>query len=435
MDLLLGATLVAAALVLVSTWRRHPALGIVCLPGFAAVASAVAVSLWGASMIEVAATGPATRVWTAENITVGVEIFCFLGIALMAGPWLIAVSSRRPLPSDRTLGSAIRLESKRRSSFAAVASLSLTGAFVLIYGSQNLWDRSVYIPHFAIQQLASFVAPLLPASFVMATLAHFSDSRFNRIIGVFAASFSIMVAFGTASRMLAVFPILWLAVAFVSGRRLRVRGVIGAIFLVAGASSVALRMRNLPAHGVVPYFLSVVETPPQLSLDGVFDSVLNVLFAVPLAGAVVRTHSFGFPELLISINPSFGDEAGWTELSPRLRIHQYIPFNGIGELASVSYALAMLICLLLSMAVAVLVRRAIALEQSTWVAVSLALYFLFFILLLQYNFRSSMRIAYLLGVMLVVGRLIAERIHHLRAVRGPNTDEGLRPRPGANITQ
>ena len=433
MDLLPGAALVAAAFILGTTWRRHPALGIVCLPGFAAVASAGAVSLWGASMMEVAATGPATRVWTTENMAVGVEIFCFLGIALMAGPWLNAFTSRKPLPSDRTLGSALRLEPLRRNSFAAVASLSLTGAFVLIYGSQNLWDRVVYIPHFAIQPLASFVAPLLPAGFVMATLARFSNSKFNRIIGAFAVSFSIIVAFGTASRMLAVFPILWLAVAYVSGRRVRGRNVIGAILLVAVASSVALSMRNLPAHGVLPYFQSLVETPPQLSLDGVLDSLLNTLFAVPLAGAVVKTDLFGFPELLISLNPSLGDEAGWTELSPRLRIHQYIPFNGIGELASVSYPLAMLICLLLSMAVAVLVRRAIAAGQSTWVAVSLALYFLFFILLLQYNFRSSMRIAYILGAMLVLGRLITERIRHMRRIKTPNTNEGLRPRARHDI--
>jgi hypothetical protein len=185
-------------------------------------------------------------------------------------------------------------------------------------------------------------------------------------------------------------------------------------------------MRSLPVHGILPYLASLFSNPPRLSLDGVIDSLLNVLFAVPLAGAVARTHSFGIPELLVSINPSLGDEAGWTELSTRLRIHRYIPFNGIGELASVSYPLAIVICLLLSMAVAVLVKRSVASGRNTWVAISLALYFLFFILLLQYNFRSSMRIAYVLGAMLVLGRLIKSRMRNVSAFNDPNDSQSLR---------
>lgn len=401
---------IAAFLILVSTWRKHPTLGIVSLPGFAAVAFAFATSIWGELMIEAAAVGPAMRVWTVENISIGVEVFSWSGLALMAGPWAQASSNPQLSLSARPLSQVVVLENVVRNSWASTASLIITSAYVVIYGAQNLWERNVYIPYYAFERFSSFAAPLLPAGFALAALGYFSVAKSSRIIGVLAVLASVVVAFGTASRILAVFPILWLAVMYVTGQRIRVHSLVVSLVIIAFASSLALSMRNSVHHGVLPYTLVLLEAPPPLSLDGVVDSLLNILFAVPLAGAVVANSSFGIPELITSVNPSLAGDAGWTELAPRLRVHQYIPFNGIGELATASYPLAITTCFLVSWFAAGLVRRAVLARQSTLVVVSMSLYFLVFILLLQYNLRSSMRVVYLMGALLIVGNVVMKRV-------------------------
>jgi hypothetical protein len=389
-------------------------MGMVCLPGIAAIAFAVIVSTWGEDMIQVAAYGPAVSVWTTSNISAGAEIFAWLGFALAAGPWVSTLVSRGPLPADKSLSDALFVRSSSYT-WAPWVSIGLTAAFVVVYGKDNLWERSAYIPSFAVTQLASFVAPLLPAGFVLAALGFWSTSKGSRFASSVAVCVSVLVAFSTASRMLAVFPILWLAVAYMTGRQVRAVAMIVTLTLVALASDVALNMRNAPVHGLLPYSFNVIETPPQISIAGLMDSLLNVLFAVPLAGAVKAADSFGFPELLVSVNPNFGADAGWTELAPKLRVHQYIPFNGIGELATASLPLAMGACFLLSLVIVIAVRRAVLEEKSAMVVIALALYFLMFILLMQYNFRSSMRIAYLLGFLFLATKLLAKRSGRVKA--------------------
>jgi hypothetical protein len=170
--------------------------------------------------------------------------------------------------------------------------------------------------------------------------------------------------------------------------------------LIAGAAALtgsifALQTRSSPiGHGLFAYIREVATIRPHSLWDSIVESFSNVMFAVPLAQWVGKNGDVSLSDFAVSASPSLADDAGWSELADKLRVHLFIPYNGLGELASISVFAMAIGCSILALGTGLLVADYSKHERRVLVLLTLALYFLTFLLLLEYNLRSSFRIVY-----------------------------------------
>lgn len=284
---------------------------------------------------------------------------------------------------------------------------ALVVTYALANGPTGIWSRSVYIRTPIFPALAAVAGAGLPLAFVIGRIAGLSGARFLRLAGVLLTWSTVAMIFASGSRTIAMVPLL-AAVA-----RLAARGSISRVRVVAlgavgvAGYGVALTSRASSAgHGIKPYALRVAADPIASVVDGLSTAADNLLFSAPLAAYVAEAGRFSASELLVSVNPAPGFLVGWPELAGSLRVHFAIPYSGIGELAS----LGVVPLTVFMFAVGAIVGAAAMARSKTsslTLQTGLALIPTYaFLLLLQYNLRSSARVFYaLLAIVFVAGIL------------------------------
>lgn len=222
----------------------------------------------------------------------------------------------------------------------------------------------------------------------------------HRKIPVRFAAYVLLVAyalsfFSMGSRRLALFPILF-AIGYFVAKPSKKRA--WAVFAVAGLAAVwliqiQLFLRGLPAHGLVPYFAALPEIAEQpINLPRVAN---NILVSFP----IIALTAYGSPQIpvghiMTSLNPLPGATVGWYEISRQLRLNEFTPFAGMGELGNVGYTAVVPFFLIVGLLFGYFegrVRRLISQGHQMVSLVFVGLPGLFVIYCVQYNLRTSVR--------------------------------------------
>lgn len=411
MELVLPVAALAASIwAVVRTARMDALASLVFIPAIASSCLAVIMAAWGPEAASAIEPGPGQSVMLAADSLTGVQLFSIAAIAQTLGP-LIVYGNHRWVVG--------RYEAPALSRpWMTALGCALTAAFVFIYGVQNLISRMQYIPPFSIPQLSSYTSILLPtAVFLLSYVSTGRSKDRSSLVAWSVLAVIWLIQFSTASRSLALMPVIWLAAWIVAGRKITVRIIIGVVLAMTLGANIALSLRSASqGHGLIAYVEQMFIQPPSLLGDGVMEVLVNILFAVPLAAYVSQTGLFSWFELGVSVNPSLGPDAGWGEISDGLRVHLFIPFNAIGELSSIGYWLLAVFMIFLSALVAVAARVTIADRQRAVAGMSMVLYLMIYVLMLQYNLRSSMRLVYVLPVLIIAALYFSRRKRRLALV-------------------
>lgn len=222
----------------------------------------------------------------------------------------------------------------------------------------------------------------------------------------------VVIGFGTSSRELAIYPVVFIMVIWVlRGRRSGfLAGLMGlplSIFLASRAISLRLGSE----HGVIPYAGRFFELAGEGTIAGQFREVLAVSLAgYPNAAFIVnRAPDLGWREYFASIDPRPSFLTGYESLSSGLTVVPYIPYSSIGMLAAMGWLTLTLHLSLVSFALHLLWRFAGASSSQLAPLVNLGLAagsVLFSLLLLQYPLRNSTRMLELLALLSVTCLLL-----------------------------
>lgn len=383
-------------------WRRNLIAGMVAAVGLGLVAIAWIYYINRGWPELYSDSTPSSVVYRGVDPDFALWLFIGTGASVGVGAWIASIAI--PKPASRQWLHVEQSAQQLVAPILVAVSLGLTAAFGLIYGVEQVLWRSFYIPQYRVPALASVSGLLLPAGFALAVFAAAGGLPKVRRVAYLAMAVQILILAGTASRMLALLPILALIVLALIGQRVRLRWVGLAILGSLVASTMVLNFRNSPvgSHGLVPYLGGLWRSGLPDLMGGLGDVLSNVYFAVPLAAYVARTGRFTLDDLFLSLSPLPSSSAAWDLRSPQLRVHLFIPFNGIGELASISIG-ALFVAMGLIAGVVVVAASSLARRGRAPAAlVVLVLYLMSIVLLMQYNLRSSSRFVLALLVAIVV---------------------------------
>lgn len=281
-------------------------------------------------------------------------------------------------------------------------------AFVWEVGLADFIQRDYYIVGERGSFLASVVTQLATLVIVLIGYMLANGRGFTRASSlVLLVGYSLLLAsFG--SRRFALIPIL-LALGFflarntTSTRRGLVLGGIGTLILLP----LPLEFRTNQTHGLVPY----ADTLSKLDWSQIdwLGAVNNILVAFPIIGetAYGRTQIYA-SDLLISLNPIPGADAGWYDIYERLRLNFYTPTAGIGEVGHVGWGAVLLVFVGVGIVLAwleVSIRYSVAKGNMMYVGVLIGLVALFALQMAQYNLRQASRVL-VYAVALEIGRRV-----------------------------
>jgi hypothetical protein len=346
--------------------------------------------------------GTAARLaWTPPVQSAAWNAFCMatIGTALGAHISLRASQVRSKAPSLRLL----RVDPRLALLLAASPALFL---WITSGGALIRRDSYLFLSSGSIAALVSGVL-VIPATAASGWLAARPGPMLIRVAGVACAAAYALLILGEASRRLALYPLALFLGMRLSGGALPKRPA--AAFVAVAMSllllPLPLGLRSLPAHGISEYSQSVSDVYDP-SIDGLKESIENVLFSYPLAGVVASQSTHAPDDLLgVSLDLRSGTAAGWYELAPTLRVNEFTPFSGLGELAWISPLLLFLYSAMVGTLLGGLDRisRRISLLSIAGPILSLLLAVTF----IQYNLRSSARMLMLLLVVVISGSVHA----------------------------
>lgn len=268
--------------------------------------------------------------------------------------------------------------------------LILMPAFFLImsYGISDILSRVEYIPENRIGSFF-FIGRVL-AILMLIFLHRLTSSKFIVLL-VYLLYF--LIFFGAASRNMALLPICY-AVSFYLYRNDRgsiLKYVFLAIWSIASVT-LALQIRNLDMHGIIPYFSYILAYGIELDL---FILALNILtsFSYSLTAHLSSNIEYTYEYFIISIHPGTGGMVGWNELSPNLRVNKFVPYNGLSELSAMGYGITFCYFFIAGFLLKFMEVRMSKLGLI-WFAFTFCICVIFCTEILQYNLRSATRNLY-----------------------------------------
>lgn len=371
--------------------------GVVLVPAIAAISLAWIALVWHEEVVASRSNDiPSLGVWEERNIVVGATLFAIAAVGFSIGT-AIGVFTRAPRQTsiDEDVASANAMVDyvQRHARLLVVVGLIALVSYVVVYGPSLLISRDQYNAQYAIPSLSTIFFVFAPTFGIVFGLLFWTakTGRARVWYGVLVA-LGFLVVLGTASRTL----ILYVAVIYftaIIARKARWWVHMLALITAGTMLVIPVRLRALPDHGLIPYLSEIAGNPAMLLPGDPFAALANVVFSVPLAGYVSSLSRFSFNELWIVASPLDGESAGWRELAARLRVGDYIPFNGFGELAAISPLLLAAVCV----AVGIFFARLFTVPglSPTIRAAVAAFYLLFFALMAQYDLRSAARVLYL----------------------------------------
>lgn len=379
------------------------------------------------------AGGGAEVILDASQTDLTRSILILAGLSVLAGGTLVALSQPKiERQADRGLDITLSTPAQVWLLLAALVPLAIT----TVGSGASLLRRDLYIES-AIQDgallgLASqlAVACVLGLGYLVASAV--APVRVLALAGTVAYFF---VFFAAGSRRLAMLPLLF-ALGIVVARRTRLTVVLllasipASLYLIR----VALYLRALPAHGIIPY----LEAMPAIdSYDVTWDSIAkNVLISFGIIGATAFQQDPIDPGVFwISINPLPGSSSGWYDEAANLRINVYTPFAGLGELANYGPVYLVAYCLSVGVLLGIFdrqVQRFMSQGLDVLGLVLVGLTGLFVLYSIQYNLRTSTRMlvygsvaAFLLSWL---GPKVARRMSDSRKNRANDSRAATSPR-------
>ena len=217
---------------------------------------------------------------------------------------------------------------------AAVLALNIWGV-----GWHTLWHARYYLDRtgpLTAQKLSSAAAPI---GVLVAANILLSRQRGWLVRGAacLVLALTAAVAFGEATRLLSIMPILVFLGGYITGRwSARAAVVAGAIAALASLALLGppLVLRGQVNHGLSPA-LGYLRTQPAALFLGVRETTSNLLQGVPVTTYVANAvPPLPLRDLWVSVNPLPGIATSWPKISQTLRINRFEPYSGLGELAN-----------------------------------------------------------------------------------------------------
>ena len=207
-------------------------------------------------------------------------------------------------------------------------------SFVLGVGFNNLLIAESYldVENKALATISS-LALYMTSALLGYALAE-SKEVYKKLIFLLLILINLLLVFSTASRRMAVVPILFTTgYNFNLNRNQKIGKLMIAVcaLFVLPLLSLPLSLRGLQSHGLIPYFQYLREINP-IDLFGVNGVFKNIIFSFPLTFKVTEyRNEFDISYFLTSINPMLGDGTNWYEIKDDLRLNYFTPFNLLGE--------------------------------------------------------------------------------------------------------
>lgn len=317
----------------------------------------------------------------------------------------VLVSLMPPFPGAMPIG--VFLQSVRKStqkSETVWAFLAILGPVVFFAAKgPYLWYAPAYLM-FAMPQMVVSIANLLaPISLIAAGVL----VRTKPLLGVSCASAMTLALFASATRLGAAVPLL-VVMGMIAGAERTSRALLpSAVLMTPLLLPLPLALRSQGNHGFFPYAdqLPAILTSGDYAQDILNAIVENVSFSTPLLSYTSEVRYISTREMLISLHPLGADEAGWVQIMPSMRVHEFIPFSMLGEFASLGNGALFLAVLIWALIVRACVTLPLRQATTASLAVScggLALGLLSVVYSVQYNTRSVSRIMTVL-IITVVG--------------------------------
>lgn len=310
----------------------------------------------------------------------------------------------------------------------AVLALTFVG-----YGSALL--RGDYLGSTGPEAAVIAANALAPVALIAVCLAAFRPGGIARFLAVLGIILWTLILFGRASRTLAALPVFLLLGWMLSTKKpLRWWQVVLVVVATVLLLQLPLALRS-NENGVGVLNLSEAFFSDPGAVMARFDPAGvagNLLFSAPLAG-LVGSLSLAPDTLWISITPIGGETAGWTALSPYLKVNASTPYNTIGELAAHGWLALACIPLLIGAVFALAERIAANLPgllASAGLLMIVAVAALYSVRILQYNLRSSTRLVWYLLAGVVIVWLASVLFRRQRAVPGRSRSALVKDGPG-----
>lgn len=293
-----------------------------------------------------------------------------------------------------TLLKAVEVSRSARSWMLFACFLPL---LLALRGYHTLMDRETYLygsagslTNTATSQLGFAAVALLGYLFV----AERGGRRFFSV--VLTIGYAVLF-FGTGSRRMALLPIVFALGGYAASMTRK-----SAIWLLIAAlvalwlSPLPLFLRGLPEHGVVPYWHALGAY--RHSGIGVRWSINNILFSYPVISTTAFQEShIPLHNIWVEMNPLPGTHTGWYQISASMRINDFVPFSGIGELGQQGMTFFASFWLVIGLVFGYLERRVRRLLNAGLQVPALAILGLtsiFAVIVTQYNLRSASRMLY-----------------------------------------
>ncbi len=326
-------------------------------------------------------------------------VFCaaFTVGALLAGPRGIRMSKATVQESISELGSSLPI------SDGALLAVGYGGIAVAGYAWQGALLEGRYLSANGPTWAVSVAILLTPISIVCLCIVAAKPGPL-RGLAILGVALWVGLLFARSSRSLALIPIMLFSGAALAGRKTSLSAV-----ALTGVTTVFLLQLSLVGRvnpkgvGLIPLsdqlFARFGEAASEISPYALLG---NIIIAGPQA-AVVANRPITAEAFWVSINPLPGGLAGWPEIGPSLRFTKSMPYNALGELGSHGWILLVAVAGLAGFVLALSTRLASSLTGAAATIAALLVLgcaVFFSLSVLQYNLRSSMRIAYyaLLGV-------------------------------------
>jgi hypothetical protein len=265
-----------------------------------------------------------------------------------------------------------------------------------------LWSAGQYQANAGIPVLGRFGGLLAPAAMLLAGYFGTVGSPDVRRAAKCIFALYVVVLLAAATRMVALAPFFWAVGSYLGRRavggpddedRILQRPVLtlAATYLLMGA---ALGLRESPLRGVVPYAELFVTDP--LSIAKAPQVIAgNIMFAVPLTSYV----AFAVPDLplsalMTSVSPLPSSLNGWAEIAPTLRVHDFIPYNALGEAFNYGVLVGVIFFFIAGLLLSSMFEAALRLASgfgSLLRLLSLGVTVLYVVVALEYNLRSAAR--------------------------------------------
>lgn len=366
--------------------------------------------------VTITAPSPELEVWSRYDRVLAVQLICVVCLALITA----SIPGANPLLSVKdVLARIATLAVKYRWLWPALAILGIS-IQIAVKGPLIL-SSPEYLESNAPRSMVVLATTPAPLYMTLTGLV----SRNNRILGMVLGISCGLVLFAYGTRLFAASYLLYSLGRWLGGNRATVKSSLVAIASVPILFPIPLAVRGSSAHGFFPY----LDAASRFVQSGnYFDQLVatvagNIGFGIPLLCYIVQLDRITTGDMIVSVNPVSGEQAGWREIEQLLRVHEFIPYSALGEwgsfglpalfLAVLSWALVVRLCINILAKVPGFFGLA-----ATLATVALASYSA--VLATQYNTRNVVRMlsfVVLVAATVGIGYWLTERIKVHRMAR------------------